>query len=108
MSRLRIAHIILSRGFAGSERATAEMCNAHCEKHDVLLIIKKGHANSAGVSIRQWVDPRVKVVEVGNWFPKSDIAKALDEYAGAMILVSHVPEFIEQIRIDDVLDLGRA
>ncbi len=45
MSRLRIAHIILSRGFAGSERATAEMCNAHCEKHDVLLIIKKGHAN---------------------------------------------------------------
>ena len=35
------------------------------------------------------------------------IAKALDEYEGAMILVSHVPEFVEQIRIDDVLDLGK-
>jgi ATP-binding cassette subfamily F protein 3 len=35
------------------------------------------------------------------------IAKALDEYQGAMILVSHVPEFIEQIRIDEVLDLGK-
>ncbi len=33
------------------------------------------------------------------------IAKALDQYQGAMILVSHVPEFVEQIRIDEVLDL---
>lgn len=35
------------------------------------------------------------------------IAKALDEYKGAMILVSHVPDFVEQIRIDEVLDLGK-
>ncbi|MDD3531411.1 MAG: ABC-F family ATP-binding cassette domain-containing protein [Candidatus Pacebacteria bacterium] len=35
------------------------------------------------------------------------IAKALDQYAGAMILVSHVPEFVSQIRIDDVLDLEK-
>ena len=31
------------------------------------------------------------------------IAKALDQYQGAMILVSHVPEFVSQIRIDDIL-----
>jgi len=36
------------------------------------------------------------------------IAKALHDYKGAMILVSHVPEFVEQIRIDEVLDLGKA
>jgi ATPase subunit of ABC transporter with duplicated ATPase domains len=35
------------------------------------------------------------------------IAKALDEYQGAMILVSHVPEFVKQIRIDQTLDLGK-
>ncbi|PJC37039.1 hypothetical protein CO046_02525 [Candidatus Peregrinibacteria bacterium CG_4_9_14_0_2_um_filter_53_11] len=35
------------------------------------------------------------------------IAKALDEYEGAMILVSHVPEFVAQIRIDKVLDLEK-
>ncbi|MBU1557928.1 ATP-binding cassette domain-containing protein [Patescibacteria group bacterium] len=35
------------------------------------------------------------------------IAKALDEYQGAMILVSHVPDFVEQIRIDETLDLGK-
>lgn len=35
------------------------------------------------------------------------IAKALDAYAGAMILVSHVPEFVAQIRIDEILDLEK-
>ncbi|MEK7639211.1 MAG: ABC-F family ATP-binding cassette domain-containing protein [Patescibacteria group bacterium] len=35
------------------------------------------------------------------------IAKALDAYAGTMILVSHVPEFVEQIRIDETLDLDK-
>ncbi|MDO8664358.1 MAG: ABC-F family ATP-binding cassette domain-containing protein [Candidatus Liptonbacteria bacterium] len=33
------------------------------------------------------------------------IAKALDNYEGAMILVSHVPDFVKQIKIDQVLDL---
>ncbi len=33
------------------------------------------------------------------------IAEALHKYEGAMIIVSHVPEFIEKIRIDDILDL---
>jgi ATPase subunit of ABC transporter with duplicated ATPase domains len=33
------------------------------------------------------------------------IAAALDKYQGAMILVSHVPEFVKQIRIDKILDL---
>jgi ATPase subunit of ABC transporter with duplicated ATPase domains len=33
------------------------------------------------------------------------IAKALDAYEGAMVLVSHVPEFVSEIRIDETLDL---
>ncbi len=35
------------------------------------------------------------------------IAEALNRYAGAMILVSHVPEFVKQIRIDETLDLEK-
>jgi len=35
------------------------------------------------------------------------IAAALDKYAGAMILVSHVPEFVSQIRIDEIFDLEK-
>ncbi len=36
------------------------------------------------------------------------IAKALDGYDGAMILVSHVKEFVAQIRIDEELALGKS
>lgn len=35
------------------------------------------------------------------------IAKALHDYAGAMLLVSHVPDFVEQIRVDETLDLAK-
>ena len=35
------------------------------------------------------------------------IAAALNKYDGAMILVSHVPEFIEQIRIDEIFNLEK-
>ena len=35
------------------------------------------------------------------------IAKALDAYQGALILVSHVPEFVSQIRIDETLEMGK-
>jgi ATPase subunit of ABC transporter with duplicated ATPase domains len=35
------------------------------------------------------------------------IAKALDSYEGAMVLVSHVPEFVAQVRIDEILDLEK-
>ena len=36
------------------------------------------------------------------------IAKALKEYQGAMILVSHVPDFVKKVGIEDkILDLGK-
>ena len=35
------------------------------------------------------------------------IAEALNKYEGAMILVSHVPDFVSKIRIDEVLDLEK-
>jgi len=35
------------------------------------------------------------------------IAKAVDEFEGAMILVSHSQDFVEKIRVDQILDLGK-
>jgi ATP-binding cassette subfamily F protein 3 len=35
------------------------------------------------------------------------IAEALDSYGGAMILVSHVSDFVSQIRIDTIIDLEK-
>ncbi|MFA6215254.1 MAG: ATP-binding cassette domain-containing protein [Patescibacteria group bacterium] len=35
------------------------------------------------------------------------IAKAINAYGGAMILISHMPDFVAEVRMDDYLDLGR-
>jgi ATP-binding cassette subfamily F protein 3 len=35
------------------------------------------------------------------------IAEALNKYEGAMVLVSHVPEFVAKIRIDNTLELDK-
>ena len=35
------------------------------------------------------------------------IAKAINAYEGAMILISHMPEFVDEIKVDDYLDLGK-
>ncbi len=35
------------------------------------------------------------------------IAKALDEYNGAMILISHMPDFVKEIKFTHRLDLGK-
>jgi ATPase subunit of ABC transporter with duplicated ATPase domains len=35
------------------------------------------------------------------------IAEALDKYEGAMVVVSHVKEFVKQIHIDETLDLSK-
>jgi glycosyltransferase involved in cell wall biosynthesis len=77
---MRIAHMILSRGFAGSERATAEMCNAQCETHPVLLILQRSHRGPNGTTIRDWLDPAVSVVEVSDWFPRAGVAAALAQF----------------------------
>ncbi len=35
------------------------------------------------------------------------IAKAIDDYEGAIILISHMPDFVKEIKITDYLDLGK-
>jgi len=35
------------------------------------------------------------------------IAKAIDRYEGAVILISHMPDFVREIKFDNELDLGR-
>jgi glycosyltransferase involved in cell wall biosynthesis len=60
---LRICHVLLSRGFAGSERSTAESCNQQCRQHRVSLIVRKDHRKN-GKSIVDHVDSRVEVFEI--------------------------------------------
>ena len=74
---MRIAHLLLSRGFAGTERATAEMCNAHAREHAVLAILRSSHRGAGGASIRDHLDPAVRVIEIGPWWQRRAVSGAL-------------------------------
>lgn len=86
---MRITHLLLSRGFAGTERATAEMCNAHCRDHQVQLIIRQDHRGAGGASIRDHLDPQVHVVEVTRWWPRPAVRGALQQF-GPDVIHAHL------------------
>jgi glycosyltransferase involved in cell wall biosynthesis len=76
--RLRILQVILSRGFAGSERAVAETCNALCVEHDVGVILRRDDRAKGGASIRDHLDPGVEVIDVPPlWFTRSALRAAV-------------------------------
>ncbi|MFM8585539.1 MAG: glycosyltransferase [Gammaproteobacteria bacterium] len=77
---MRILHTLFSRGFAGTERATAEMCNACVEEHKVALALRSDHRGAGGASIRDHLDPRVKVFELNRWFPGLGLRRLLREF----------------------------
>lgn len=80
-ARLRIAHVILSQGFAGSERSTVESCAAQCAAHDVLLVVRRSHRSRSGASIRDHLDPRVAVAEIPDrWFTRRRLEHVLREW----------------------------
>jgi ATP-binding cassette subfamily F protein 3 len=35
------------------------------------------------------------------------IAKAINEYDGAIILISHMPDFVKEIKVNSELELGK-
>ena len=61
---LRIMHVILSRGFAGSERAAAEACAALSRHHAVAIAIRSDHRGPGGASIRDELEPGIDVFEI--------------------------------------------
>lgn len=76
--RLRIMHVILSKGFAGSERAAAEACNVMGARHDVVIVVRSDHRSPAGASIRDHLDRRVQVIELpGRLGTRGHLAQAI-------------------------------
>jgi glycosyltransferase involved in cell wall biosynthesis len=61
---LRVLHVILSRGFAGSERAAAEACAALSRRHTVALVVRSDHRGRGGASIRDELEPGIEVFEI--------------------------------------------
>jgi len=76
---LNIVHVLLSRGFAGSERSTAESCNQQCQQNRVTLVVRKDHRRN-GASVVDHVDERVQVIEVPSLlFTQFFLARAIAE-----------------------------
>lgn len=76
---MNILHVLLSRGFAGSERSTAESCNAQCERHQVTLAVRRDHRRR-GTSVVDRLDPRVRVIELpAHLFTGWKLARVLRE-----------------------------
>jgi glycosyltransferase involved in cell wall biosynthesis len=77
---LRIMHVLLSRGFAGSERSTAESCNQQCQTHEVCLVIRKGQQKN-GAGIADHLDERVHVIEISpRLFTQRQLGKAISDF----------------------------
>ncbi|MFT5084290.1 MAG: glycosyltransferase involved in cell wall biosynthesis [Lentisphaeria bacterium] len=67
-TRLKIVHVLLSKGFAGSERSTSESCNRQSLEHDVTLVLRKDHRKN-DVSVVDHLNGNINIVEISpRWF----------------------------------------
>jgi len=84
--RLRIMHVILSTGFAGSERAAAEACNAMSQQHDVAIVLRADHRSNSSCNIRDYLVPHVEIIEVsGTLLTRSHLRRAIASWRPAIV-----------------------
>lgn len=74
---MRIAHLILTRRLAGSERHAIELANAQAERHEVTLILRRAAAGPHAGAFADRVSPRVRRVLVPDWLPDWHAARVL-------------------------------
>jgi glycosyltransferase involved in cell wall biosynthesis len=78
---MRIMHVILSRGFAGSERYAAELTSFQAREHDVMLVVRRRHRSRFGTSILDAVSNRVRVEAVPTWLgTQRSIERRIEEF----------------------------
>ena len=101
--RLRLLHVILTRGFAGSERAAAETCNGLARRHDVALAVRRDHCDAAGASVRDYVDPSVTVFELPpRWRTRTALKSVIDAW-GPHLVHTHLrrsTRYVAQLDLD--------
>lgn len=68
-SRLRIAHVLLTARFAGSERQAVELANRQVERHAVAMVLSERAAEDRPDAWAHRLDPRVEQVRLGRWRP---------------------------------------
>lgn len=63
---MRIAHVLLTRRFAGTERHVLELAAAQAREHEVTLVLRRAAMRAAADAIGHRVDPRVRIEVVGD------------------------------------------
>lgn len=64
---MRIMHVILSQGFAGSERYAAELAGFQAKEHEVTVLVRRSHKSRFGTSILDALSDRIHVSTVPTW-----------------------------------------
>jgi len=67
---MRIAHLLLTRRFAGSERYAVELANAQAEHHEVTVLLRHCAFEPRADAIAHRLSPKVQRVDVGEWFAR--------------------------------------
>jgi ATPase subunit of ABC transporter with duplicated ATPase domains len=93
------------RGIASSFLITAEMMKTKIES------LSEGQKGLVAFARLVLQEPALLILDEPtnhiNFRHLPIIAKALSEFQGALVLVSHVPEFVHQIKIDEILHLDK-
>lgn len=88
-SGMRILHVILTKGFTGAERSTAESCNHQVALHPTacLMRIRQGRHRKGGVaSLAANLDPRVAVLRMPRrWLARSVLEHHIRRFAPDVI-----------------------
>lgn len=78
--RLKIIHVLFSKGFAGTERSTAESCNHQSLNHDVVLVCGTKPERKSGASILRNLNSNVKIIQVNpSFFLRRNLQKIIDK-----------------------------
>lgn len=86
---MRILHVILTKGFTGAERSTAESCNFQVGAHPTacLMRLRQGRHRKGGVaSLAANLDPRVQVLRMPRrWFARAVLERHIERFAPDVI-----------------------
>jgi glycosyltransferase involved in cell wall biosynthesis len=74
-------HVILSRGFAGSERYAAELASFQAVEHEVMLVVRRLHRSRFGTSILDAVSSQVHVSIIPTWLgTQRSLERCVEEF----------------------------
>ncbi|MBB5204116.1 glycosyltransferase involved in cell wall biosynthesis [Inhella inkyongensis] len=79
---MRIAHLMLTRHFAGSERYAVELANAQAERHEVAMLLPKAAQGDSPQTWARHLDPRVQQIPLPNarWLQPWAARRALNAW----------------------------